>query len=321
MCGLQQAKYVQPDPIFRNGFENPPLLPSGAGLGPPLATVMPPTLGQDPTLTVLSPLANASVDTEYLQLEGTFTGPAGTGVSINGEPAYIHQNKFVSAPLRVDSGLISLSVRASTIDYRSASVVLQVNAQPRTSGFFVSASSSAGLIPHKVQFGLRAVADSAPQSIRVDFNGDGTDDYVGSPGGIPLQTYNQAGIFLARFIILDALGQSQSITRRILVASVPETRTRICSSYAHLRARLRVNDVAGALQAIRFVQRPQYQELFSELGANRPVFADRLGTIANGLLSLSAAEFTVVTNVAGNFRGSAIRFSQSSDGVWRLDSL
>ncbi len=157
-------------------------------------------------------------------------------------------------------------------------------------------------------------------TIAIDFNGDGSNDYTGTIGNIPIFTYSNPGFYRMR-VVLTTTTQSFTQFRTLAVPGVPETRAQACAVFAHLRARLTANDSAGALKAIAQPLRGQMEALFTELGANRPAFAARLGTIANGIFTPVNAELMLVNEIGADLQGTPIHLTRGADGVWRIDSL
>ena len=337
ICGLQLAKYdlpAPPEPIFRNGFENvlafqaevpvstiSALEPArGTGLGPALTTVMPPALGITPTITVSSPTAGAAI-ARTVQVQGTWTGPVNTGITVFGVAATIIGNQFVSEPLQIAPGNTEITVRAKTLDGLSAAQTLTVavTAAP-AQDFGIALSSRVGFAPFRLKPRIAVQGITGVQSIAIDFNGDGANDYTGSVANIPIYTYSNPGVYRMR-VVLDTAAQSFTRFRTLAVPGVPETRAQACAVLAHLRARLTVNDSAGALKAIAQPLRGPMEALFTELGANRPAFAARLGTIANGIFTPVNAELMLVNEVGADLQGTPIHLTRGADGIWRIDSL
>lgn len=336
VCGLQQAKFDQPELIFRNGFEGAAQTASvaagssatpaavsqskGTGLGPAITTVSAPVLGVTPTITISAPLANASI-ARTLQVQGTFTGPANTGITVMGVPATIIGNQFVSEPLQLDAGSTEIIVRAKTMDGLSASQarIVSVTAPP-AQDFTIALSSRIGFAPFRTKPRIAVSGITAVQSIAIDFNGDGADDYTGSAQNIPIYTYANPGVYRMR-VVLTAGAQSYTRFRTLAVPGLPEVRAQACAVYAHLRARLAANDSPGALQAIAQPMRDSMAELFTALGTNRPAFAARLGTMANGIFTPTDAEIVLVNEVGTNVEGTAMHLVRGADGIWRIDSL
>jgi len=337
ICGLQLAKFEQPDPLFRNGFENfmPPVQPlegeqaalaksvaaKGAGLGPALSTVPIPVLGIAPTITITFPASNDSVSQSGVQLEGTFTGTANTGISVLGSSAFIVGNRFVTAPVQFDAGTQTISATAKTMDGQTATATRTLTfTNPPALDVAIRAQPSAGFAPFKTRFSLRPTGVQVA-NVAIDFDGDSVDDYVGSIANIPIKTYAAPAIYRARFIVTAVGGATYTRFISVAALSLPETRSRACSVYAHLRARLRANDNVGVKQTLTQEFAFQFEPVLIALGSNRGTFADRLGTIANGIFAPTNAEITLVNQVGSAINGTPIHMTQSADGIWRIDSL
>jgi hypothetical protein len=296
-CGLQQAKYDKPDPIFRNGFENVtvPLaasvsqagqktpLAKGTGLGPPITTVMPPALGVLPTLTIISPVMGATISTDFVQFEGTFSGPANTGISVNDLPVYTFGNRFVSAPIRLNVGVANIEVKVKTLDGLQATQTRTLTiAAPPSNNVRVNVSPSAGFAPYTARLNVSVEGNVQVQQVAVDFNGDGADDYTGAISSIPVYRFISAGIYETRVRVTEPNANVITRTVKVAAVSLPETRASACAVYAHLRARLRANDSAGALKAFTTAAAFDIAPLITSLGPNRVTFADRLGPLPTG---------------------------------------
>lgn len=336
-CGLQLAKFEQPDPLFRNGFENfttamPPTseisavstksaAAKGASLGPELGTVPIPVLGVAPSITITFPASGASLPQAGVQIEGTFTGTANTGISVLGIPAFTVGNRFITGPVQLDAGTQVISATAKTMDGLTAAATrtLIFTAAPALDVAF-AAQPSAGFAPFKTRFSLRPTGVQVA-SVAIDFDGDSVDDYVGAIANIPIRTYTAPDIYRARLVVTAVGGASYTRFLTVAALSLPETRSRACSVYAHLRARLRANDNVGVKQTLTQEFYFQFEPVLIALGANRGTFADRLGTIANGIFAPTSAEITLVNQVGSDINGTPIHMTRSADGIWRIDSL
>ena len=56
------------------------------------------------TITITSPTANQVIDTSTTSVTGTFTGPAGSGVIVNGRKACAYNSQFVINNITVNIG-------------------------------------------------------------------------------------------------------------------------------------------------------------------------------------------------------------------------
>lgn len=312
-CGLQNVVY---DSIFEHDFDPP----SAPVLGPPLSTVSAPLLGVAPTLAVTYPAAGAVIETDKTVVTGTYTGPAATGISVQGLPAYLVGNTFFAPGITLQPGSNTFAVKATTLDGLTAETSLTITRAATVQPLTLSTTAALGPKPFRVSFLTRLTAPTTIASLSLDF-GDGSAPFVGAPDSLPSHTYTTPGIYTATATATGANGLSYTAATRVGIGSIPQQREILCSVYAHLRARLQANDRAGALVAFTGPAKRRYEPYFTTVGAALPGLANKLGTIAGGQIAPAFAEMTVVTAVNGAWRGNALVFSQGADGVWRIDGL
>ena len=80
-------------------------------------------------------------------------------------------------------------------------------------------------------------------------------------------------------------------------------------------------DAPGALNAFHVKQQQKFGKLFTALGANMPIAAGRLGTIANGIIGANDAEMILVIDQSGQINRYPLHLSPDEAGVWRSDSM
>lgn len=330
VCGIEGVTYNN---LFKNGFEALLLAaqqkattehkaPSSVDMGRPMG-IAPVPYGGTPTITITDPASSGSIAGRTLQLRGTISGPINTGVSVNGIPAFVQGNQFVTPLLTLpSSGSTSMTATATTLDGATATDSKTLTASA-SNGVRLISPKPAEFFNRPVKFALEVDSAISIQQLTVDFNGDGTPEFTGTdPLLVPnTYTYAQPGFYTAEARITT--NQSTILVSKTIHAAndVTELRTRACSVYGALRARLIANDVLGAINVFPADNRSLYQAMFNALGSNRPVFAGRLGTIATGLLSLHGASMTVITTDEGQPQAYRVRIEQGGDGVWRIEEL
>jgi hypothetical protein len=333
ICGLQNAVYPQ---MLKDGFENvgtpaaitfaPAVKTSKViTLGPALAMAPIPNGSTPPTISITEPLAGAVIEGRRVQVRGAFTGPAGTGVSVNGLPAILQGNQFVIREMILPLGATSLDAKATTIGGLSATSSRAVSANTAIASVQMRASKLADFSSLAVDFQSTIAASLTIQTITLDFNGDGTPEFSGSnPALIPTHyDYTAPGVYTAKLMVTTSAPSSQTFiaTQIITVVDLSAHRARACTTYGYLRDRLNASDVNGALLAFPSDRRSSYQPFFTALGANRPIMASRLGTIANGTISFNSAKLMVVRINGAQVQGFPLQVTQSNDGVWRIDQF
>jgi PKD repeat protein len=200
---------------------------------------------------------------------------------------------------------------------KSVSVVIT---QPTSETPRLSLSPNAGFKPLVVEPRISKITSLIVNSVSVDFDGDGNPDYTGNLANIPKWTYQNPGIFQSTLTLNTASGPV-SLASTVFVEDATAVRARACVAYAHLKSRLRANDLNGALQALTKSFAYQFKPSALSLGTNLPDFANRIGTIANGILSLTQAELVLVEPNNGVLIGAPMLVTQSADGVWRIDGF
>lgn len=331
-CGLQNAKF-SPD-VFQDRFEafgsgssqditteQGALFQPSTPLGPPISTVPPPTLGVTPSVSITYPGLGAVLSAGKVQVAGTFSGPVGTGVAVNGIVAYVQGGEFAIPQFVVETGSLSLQATATTIDELTASDSRSVTVTNTAQSIGLNVSQPVGFAPFPAAFFLQIPSSITVQSISVQF-GDGGSFNGSDPNVEPRHRYEQPGIYQVDLIVQDTDQNQYNTSRRIVVLDLIEQRETVCSVYAHLKSRLTADDANGAAQAFHVYRRQRYQNLFDALGANRPIAATRLGQIANGTFSINDASLILVNLDPGDvINGYPIRFALDGSGVWRIISM
>ena len=156
-----------PVSLTRSGFEDGeqpafiPLLPSNTPL----------------TLAVDGLVANSTVSTEFIQAFGAFTGPANTGITVNGEAIATTNTRYASNLIRLRPGANTITIVASTMDGGSQTISRSINynnALPLDIELLPEGANS--FAPARVNFALRyqlPPQQTALVRAQIDYNGDG----------------------------------------------------------------------------------------------------------------------------------------------------
>lgn len=314
-CGLQNVVY---DSIFKNGFDVP--LPASGDLGPALGTVSVPVFGVTPTIAITDPAPGVNVSFRSIAVVGTYTGPAATGVSINGVPAVVENGAFVVPQVALVSGTNTVQATVTTLDGLTATTQVAITYTPASTGIGLAADVSNGPVPISVGFNVVVPPAVAVQSFTFNY-GDGSPPYTGSIASLPRHTYTTAGVYKPLATIVDTQSHTYQATTGVGIYSVPHIRSQVCSVYAYLRARLTAGDATGALKVFDENARTRYNDFLTAPATNLPTVAATLGTLAAGIFTPTFAELTSVRFQNNMLEGATVRFSQGRDGVWRIESM
>jgi hypothetical protein len=316
VCGIVGST----DIIFANGFE------SGAPTLQFLRTTKTVSGVGNPTVTITYPVAGTLPGTSTAA-SGTFTGPADTGIVVNGLLAYTSGNTFFVPSVPLGTGSNILQATATTLTGLTAQSSVTVTQGGATPTVQLNVQSVTGFAPFTTMFSATLGAGVSASQLKVDYDGNGTDDLVTTnPTTVLKHTYPAAGLYVVRLTVIDSTTTPKPTTyvtySRLIVQDVAETRETLCSVYSYLRTNLAAANVADAVLAFDSDRRNHYQTLFNSIStANLPVAASRLGTIANGVLAPDYAQLKVVKTFQGRTASFPMNFTRDEHGVWRIDSL
>jgi hypothetical protein len=318
-CGIAPA-------LMQSGFER--------GEQPPAATLPPDTTAL--TLIVDSPLEGATINGNRLQIYGSFTGPANTGITVN-DALYATTNatKFTSAPMTLANGPQVLTITAKTMDGATQTIVrnVTVNVSGVDPVKFTSPSRG-GYAPFRARFDLSTqppAGQTAAVRFELDYDGDGLfDSDTTNPPIEPTYEYAAAGVFLARARVSFDDGQAPTPlviregTFRIQTDLLAFTRQTLCSVYYEMKRRLVAGQIVQAGNTLSPEIRSKFLTIWNAQAATLPATAGRLGEIVAGQLADVSAEFLVglpLVGSPGQFLGFPLMFSRSTDGVWRITGM
>lgn len=324
LCG------VPPDAIFKSRYEAGEVAPPSYNPLPQL-----PPAGTPLTLSVLAPANSATIGSPKVQVHGTFTGPPNTGISVNGVAALQSGNAFLSREVSLVPGTNTITVRATTSAGATQEVTRSVTYDSNAEPVITFGSVLVGdFAPFSTRFliGLKAgIPNPLIQRLRIDFNGDGTNDLDTTDATTRLSfRYQSPALYLASAeVTLDdgVPGTPVEVitaTRRVIAEDLDITRATLCNAYEVFRSRLRTWQYTGALELFNIDVRPKYAPFFEGLGVNGTTVADGLGEIADGVIGLDDVELQLVRPIPlqpGRFHRFPLQFERNPDGVWRVSAL
>jgi hypothetical protein len=319
-CGLSAS-------VLRSGFER----------GEQPATVTLPPQSTPLALNVIYPLEGAVINVSRIQLYGTFTGPANTGITVNNTlNAATDATNFTFAPLALANGPQVLTITAKTLDGLTQTVVrnITVNSSGIDSVRFVSRARG-GFAPFRGQFDLTTtVPPGQTTAVRfeIDFNGDGVFEFdsPSAPTGELSYEYQSAGVYLARARVSFDDGQTptpldvRESTFRIQTDTIAFTRQTLCAVYYEMKHRLQAGQFNLAGNTLPPKIRAKYLSYWNAHTGTVPTTAGKLGEIVTGQISDVSADFQVAIPIVGSpgqFRGFPLQFARSLDGVWRISGM
>ena len=316
-----------PVSLLKSGFE--------AGEQPAIATL---PLDTTPlVVTLQAPANNLTVGSQTIQVFGSYTGPSNTGISVNDSPVFTNASGFASAPVALEVGVNTLTIKATTLDGPVQTFTRSVTYDPNAAPEVLLTSGGVGdYAPARVAFFLSVrvpVGQTMIQRVQLDFDGDGTFelDQTTVPTNI-VYAYENSGNFtaLARVSFDDGNAATPFEVRessvRIAMQSMTFARQTLCGVYYTMKHRLQLgpSGITSALNTLTLDQRSDFQTLWTDLGSNLATVANSIGQVTNGRISSNSAEFSVAIPDPVNppdFLAFPVLFNRQSDGVWRIGGM
>ncbi len=314
-----------PVSLARSGFES----------GEQPASVILPPENTPVTVTIQGPVNASTVGVGAIQVFGTYTGPANTGISVNGVPALTDGASFVSPRVLLEPGVNTLTIRYATMDAAPVEITRSITyATSATPEVLFAAGSPGDYTPTVVPFTLATKFPSAQNvitNVQVDYDSNGTFEVNGAQPTKLEFAYERAGLYVATAIVTFDDGNTgtppvivQDQTR-VLAQSLAFTRQTLCGVYYAMKNRLVQNQIALAVNTQSPKQQARMTTLWNALAnAGRlNAVATRLGPIVDGQIARNTAEmlFAIATATAGEFDGFQVRFRKDINGVWRIDAM
>jgi hypothetical protein len=265
-------------------------------------------------------------------LSGTISGPPGTGVAASNRPAQRAGDRWFIHNLPLDVGTNSVTVTATTLSGATTTQNVSITRDDAPSATArLTVETPERFAPAAVRLRLDLNSTLVVTRLRVDFDGDGTPEIDTTSTATPLLfTYPVPGLYTATATVDLAPGSPgtppNSFTRsaKVLVQNLLETRQDACAVFGRMRTRLAASDIPGALLTLHPRLRPEFQTLWTNLGASLPSIAAQLGLIVDGTIGPRFVEYLIarpVTGQPGEFLGYRVQFDQGADGVWRIGSM
>jgi hypothetical protein len=288
------------------------------------------------TIAITSPSHGSVLSESATLVEGTVTGPPGTGVmltvtgTLQGQlvdvamPVQVNQDRLAAwVPLMVGSN--TLVARAIAATGQSVESAVSVSVQPADPTLTrvprPDVSPTIGFAPLAVTFGGDAA--TAPEVIDLDLDIDsdgqreyGLADFAASPHRVT-HTYQTEGLYIATFSVRDQTGQSTTARVPINVIPLPD----LAVIWGGFQAALGSGDVDKALQYVAGEARDLYRRVFLDLQSLLPSIAAGFQTFTVQVITPAYGTASLIRTREGASEGFLIHFVRDGDGIWRIASM
>lgn len=271
-------------------------------------------------LTITAPVDGEQITDDAVLVTGTFSGPSGTAVRVNGQLACLSANSFYAENVALAAGNNDIVAVASAPDGISLTRSLQVDgASP--AAILIRADVPCGYATHNVTFQLTDTAEAGIQQFTADFDDDGTIDLTATAAGDYQYSYVTPGVYRAHFTTTDAANTVHAGYQTIVVGDTQTLDAHLRATFSAFLDRLRIGAIDGALNYLAEPMRTKYEPVFREIQGDLPAMVDQLGTLEGGGVNGRIARYTVVRDENGTPVGFPLFFIEDGDGVWRIGDM
>jgi hypothetical protein len=283
-----------------------------------------------PTIVLDSPLPGAAVPANGILVRGHISAPKYSGVTVNGQIAYVDAagNFYVNdiVPLPMDSSIHAALSTPDEIQVTATVVVTPVAPPPTATELKIGQTETVG--PIKAIWTLKNA--NGIRDVTFDYWGDGTtilrlsDKPTYVPGGTNKTltlSYSGYGVFKPIVTVEDMFGNVYQKQFVLQARSTAEMDTMLKDLWARMVAKLKANDIGGALTATAAGGRSRFQVIFQNLQPNPSTAVDQLGVLTGTLFDVDSAEYMLVRQKAEGPTGYPVYFNRCGDGVWRVDAM
>jgi hypothetical protein len=290
-------------------------------------------------VTISSPSNNAIIESEYVNVMGTLTGPANTGVTVNGIVATVSNGQYVATGVPMeDSGSTVLTVTATTPDNVPETQAISVT-KGSALPIELSVSPDSGMASLEVTFTVVPDSSFDMGSMEIDVDGDGAYEILGGSIEYTWGTnifgqsiitqatatyiYSSPGIYNAKMLVRDTQGLGgviHVIEHPIVVQSVMGVDAGLRAIYNGMLNKLKIGDMSGAMLALTDSMQNKHESTMNEISSNI-VMIESLGEISGGSMVGNLAKYVVTREEEGQIVGFYLYLIKGDDGIWRIADI
>lgn len=271
------------------------------------------------SVSITSPLSGATIAADSVTVSGTFEGPAGSAVTVNGIAAVTTGSSFVVASVPLQPGANTLTAVTTAPNRESATQSISVTgAAP--AAVRVTPVVAQGLAPLDATFTLINTSGRSLLSVQADYTGTGSFESL-DPGAPLAHRYTAAGTYQAVFRVVNDLGTTFSQTIAVVVQDPIQLDQSLRTSWNGFAGALAARDTAQALQYFNAQGQTKYRPVLEALSLQMPSIVASFSVPQTVSLTGGVGEYGINRTIDGVNQLFLIYFVQDSDGVWRLDSM
>jgi len=271
-------------------------------------------------IRITSPTPGSTLTEPVVVVRGTVQTPPGAnvGVTVNGFPALVEAGQF-AALVPVSSGLTGLTARAVDLsgDIGADTVSVAVHLSTLEPRLRLHASPAGGAAPLTVGFSLSSLIPVL--TLTLDFDGNGSVDFMGEGLEGHTFTYLQPGIYTATVRVTDDLGRGHTAATVVQVSDQAALDARLQAIWQGVKDALRARDLMRAGTFIHSETRAAYADQFNRFSPTTLANIDtHMTTIQLVEVGSGGAQCEMLRDRDGQALSFAVWFQLDQDGLWRL---
>jgi hypothetical protein len=274
------------------------------------------------TITIVSPLDNATINRPDVMVRGTVTNSTGneTGVTVNGMVATVYNGQFFVNHVPLQDGQNAITANAVDTTGNTAAHSILVNANTTSPHITLNANIESGIAPLTSYFSVSTSIPNSVASYAFDYDGDAVIDYTGTNFDDISVTYSAEGIYYPTVYVTDDHSNTYTDTIVIIVLNQTELDTLLKAKWNAMKMALGNGDVNGAVVNFDSDTQGIYHDQFTALS---PILTDIVNELSNSQVNMVSIEDEIVQYEILVVRGGTtfslhLKFLKDNNGLWKM---
>ena len=272
------------------------------------------------SLTVTSPSDGASIAGDSIAVTGTYTGPAGTGITVDGVAASLANGQWIADGVPLASGSNNVVVVGTTLGGSVATQTFTVISTGTNLLSLTGTPALTGNAPLNVTFQYQFTGSTTLTNFSINY-GDGTSHAQTQWDSSFNHTYNIPGVYLATLTVTDDTDAQFTAVVKVTVQDPNAMDAMFRRMWTDMTTALAHGNKSAAMIDLDSTAQQNYGPVFDALLPNMQQITSSFSPLLGGSLSGTVSEYTVVRVVNGQATVSFVYFVLGIDGIWRLDSM
>jgi hypothetical protein len=275
-----------------------------------------------PTVSILSPLGDATLPTDNIFVSGIYSGPPNSGITVNGVVAFTDGRNFYANNVPLGSGASTIEAVVTTPLGRAGKHKITVESTGKAVLVLNASPHAGGIPPFKATFDFGFTGEAMIQAIVMDFNGDGVIDFSTANPSVPIEfTYDSPSIYQAKITITDIQGKTYQAIYAIQAFDYGSLDIMFNGIFSDMNNALLCGYVERALSYYGSHARDRYRPVLQTLKSRFPQIISSYTPLQRSIITASFAEYAINRTIDNVEHLFFIYFTQDDDGVWRIDSM